>query len=143
MIRETWHAGHLVERWDGDLRTYTQWNDAGQQLAQRAFTTAENAVADIVMADQQQDANEATVDANLTGLIASLQADVAQDNSIITNANTVIATTGTLTTAQLSTYVRQLAQAVKTLANNDMNNKRALANLLHKVTDNYADLTGT
>lgn len=88
-------------------------------------------------------ANEATVEANLAVLITSLQADVTQDNSVISGANTILATTGSLSTAQLSTHVRSLASAVKALANNDINNKKALANLLHKIQNAYTDITGT
>lgn len=88
-------------------------------------------------------ANEETVNANLAALITSLQADVTQDQSVISGANTILATTGTLTSAQLSTHVRSLASAVKALANNDINNKKAMANLLRKVQGYYADITGT
>lgn len=101
-----------------------------------AYTVSHPTAADLA-------ANEATVDTTLTALIASLQADVTQDQSIIAGANPIIATTGSLTTAALSNDVRSLATAVKALANNDINNKKALQNLLLKIQANYADLTGT
>lgn len=88
-------------------------------------------------------ANAQTVAANLANLIASLKQDVTQDNSIQTNAATIINSTGTLSSATLSTYVRQLAQAVNVLAGNDINNKRALQNLLHQITGSFTDISGT
>lgn len=87
--------------------------------------------------------NQATVDTNISALIASLQADVTQDQSIIAGANPIIASTGTLSSATLSANVRSLATAVKALANNDINNKRAFANALRKIQGDYTDLTGT
>lgn len=119
----------------GDSVTFELW----------ATRTANGGTVETVLigAAATEQANKATVDANLTALIVSLQADVTQDNSIIAGANPIIATTGSLTTAQLSTHVRSLAQAVKTLALNDINNKKALNNLLHKIQGDYADLTGT
>lgn len=123
-----------VVLWDGDLKSWTA--PAGAQVV--PFNPATH-----VVAVSPEAANRQTVEQNLTDLITSLQADVTQDNSVIAGANPIIATTGTLTSAQLSTHVRSLAQAVKTLASNDLNNKRAMQNLLHKIQGKYDDLTGT
>lgn len=143
-------AQNRAERWtnasqpsDPTPAGYTAWDTSGTVLTQRALNAAESAVLAAQDTVVTEAANAATVASNLASLIPSLQADVTQDNTIITNANTVIASTGTLSSATLSTYVRQLAQGLKTLANNDLNNKRAFANLLRAVTDDYDDLIGT
>jgi hypothetical protein len=157
-VRIRYHVGgynpaaakqNMAEQWSngagqGDPAPgYTAWDAQGNVTSQRALTAAETAQFADADAAQAVVSNAATIDANLTALIASLQADVTQDQSVITGANPIIATTGTLTSAQLSTHVRSLATAVKALANNDINNKKSLANLLHKIQGAYTDITGT
>lgn len=70
--------------------------------------------------------------------MAALQAnlaDITQDETIKTNASNLEATVGTtFTTAQLSNHVRSLAQAMRILAQNDINSKRELNALIRLVT---------
>lgn len=52
--------------------------------------------------------------------------DVTQDQAAVASAATISGTTGTLTALQLSNAVRQLAQGIALLAQNDVNTKKEL-----------------
>lgn len=59
--------------------------------------------------------------------------DLAEDEAIITQATAIAQSTGTPTTAQLVTAVRQLAQGVAILADNDRHAKQQLNVLIQLV----------
>lgn len=60
-------------------------------------------------------------------------ADLAQDNAIITQATAIANSTGTPSLAQLTATVRQLAQGVAILADNDKHSKQQLNVLIQLV----------
>lgn len=71
-------------------------------------------------------ANQQTLQQQAQAALVANRNDQNQDQTIITNAATITGTNGTLTSAQLSNFVRQLAQAVSILAGNDANAKKEL-----------------
>jgi hypothetical protein len=70
-----------VERWDDTLRTYTEWDAAGVQTSQRAYTPAENAAADARAAAELLVSNEATITTGIANDLAVMQAIIAQTNA--------------------------------------------------------------
>jgi hypothetical protein len=73
-------------------------------------------------------ANRSTIEQRAQAALTANATDQAQDANIITQAAAVGA--GTCTTAQLSNLVRQLAQAVSMLAQNDTNRCREINGLI-------------
>lgn len=69
-------AGRLRARWDTDARRYTDWDETGAQVVDRAFTAQENAAADEAVRDATRQTNlavlrdraQAAIDANLAAL---------------------------------------------------------------------------
>jgi CRP-like cAMP-binding protein len=61
MPRERYEAGRLRERWDETSKTYTAWDAAGAQVAQRPFTAAEEAEATALTAATTREVNRTTI----------------------------------------------------------------------------------
>lgn len=57
MTTELYMNGVLRERWDGATRTYTAFDAAGVQTAQRPYDAAENALADARATQEGFDTN--------------------------------------------------------------------------------------
>lgn len=115
---------------DSVAGTFTTWDTHGVQTAQRPLTTLEAAQFAALATSITASANQVTIQAQAQAALSANAADLAQDATIITQAATVTGTSGALTLAQLSTIVRQLAQAVAVLAQNDMNTKKELNALI-------------
>lgn len=52
----------LRKEWNGDTRTYTQWDLAGNLVGSRPFTDSENALADAVDAKELESVNRPSVE---------------------------------------------------------------------------------
>lgn len=108
MNRETYADGVLRARWDGDTRTYTEWDEQGVEVLSRPFTAEENARADAEAAAEAEESNKRTIEAQA----AAAKADNA---AIIDGADTYLAIASP-TNAQIAAQVRSLTQAARMAA---------------------------
>lgn len=69
MSTEVYEGGELRERWDDATRTVTTWDENGEVIDTRPFTTDENAAAD-------EDARQNAMILDLEGRISALEAYV-------------------------------------------------------------------
>ena len=87
MNAEIYADDKLRQRWNDDTRTYTAWDEAGQQTASRAYTATENAQADAYAAAESQQANRVTIEKYISTAVTDNRAFVASTG--VTAAQTV------------------------------------------------------
>lgn len=141
MIRTNYYPGgfdpaapaqNRAEEWDSVAATYTAWDGGGVVTAgtPRALTAAEIAQFTAQITSVGQIGNQATVQQQVQAALAANRSDQTQDATIQAGATTIQGTAGTFTLAQCTTFIKQLAQAVNTLAGNDVNAKKELNALI-------------
>lgn len=85
-VTKTEENGVIRQWWDDTTRTYHEYNGAGVEVQERAYTTQENEMAEKRALAKQEDANRRTIEEALVASLASLQAIIDDTNANI-NAN--------------------------------------------------------
>ena len=81
MSTQRYKDGILRKFWDDDTRTYTEWDDQGQQIDSRPYTSEENAAADVRAIAEAEESNEVTISTKLIDDLAAMQAIIDQTNA--------------------------------------------------------------
>jgi hypothetical protein len=100
-MHQVYTDGVLREQWDDATRTYTAWDENGEQTEQRPYTAEENAQADAAATAATETANKSTIETNLEQDYANMQAIKAQSNADLR--------------ADPSQEIKQIADAVRRL----------------------------
>lgn len=82
-MRHVYDRTGLRERWDDAARVLTTWNTSGVQTSQRAYTAAENAQADIIVAAETANTNKRTIQQALVADLTALQVIIDETNANI------------------------------------------------------------
>lgn len=129
-------GGRLIEQWtnatqpgDPTPAGYTAWDAAGNVTTTRALTAAEATALASQDTANTAAGNQATIQQQATAALANNATDKTQDQNIISQAAGVIAAPPT-TLAAMTPVIKALAQAVNTLAQNDLNTKAELNALI-------------
>jgi hypothetical protein len=122
-VRQTVIDGRLCEQWDDAALIYRSWDAQGVMTA-RPYTTAE-------AAPFITEAARRTITATINLALATNQDDVAQDANVIAQANAIANNPlTTLTAVQIVTVLKQLAQGIAVLAQEDIDTKKELTALI-------------
>lgn len=75
MNEEVYTAGGILrKRWDDSARTYTEWDEAGQVIESRPYTTEENAEADLRATAEAEESNKRTIESQAVTALTSNRA---------------------------------------------------------------------
>lgn len=123
MRREVYDAGVLREAWDTDTRLHTTYDESGVQVTSVAFTDAENAEADRLLAIEAYRAvvaaRNAAIDAAVSELLDSIKPGALSLQTSMADLNTAALAFPTATQwgpseqAAITGAVAQLAAAVR------------------------------
>lgn len=118
MSRQIYANGTLVEEWNDETRTYTNY----ETNESRPYTGAENTQADAEAARLSQASNRAALEAGLANVITRALAYQADAQAIIDTTNQTI-------NSSPAPHIKTLARGQKRLAGDVMRLARLIGNL--------------
>lgn len=85
----TYVSDILIKEWDGNTRTYSEWDTSGNFLGSRPFTDAENAKADAEEQLELEGANRETLKSRADSALANNRTFIDTPLSELTQAEVV------------------------------------------------------